>query len=974
MADIASDLGTLEHENFEHKPFVPFNKLEALFTHDKVLELLEQHDLEFHLIDETVKRVLNGGLKTFATLAAVQDIRSITRFIKEDQFSEVSLDARLPLKETDISRYFSNPEKGKLFLRRQWSFLAPIFFENQSRRELNDRIILPFLKKILIDKGGFAKVYRVTIHRSHHMLGTLTEVGGLAMLGNTQHRSMSTQPLDIDLICKQLERPDDKGTLAKEFDHEVSILSALRCLQHPHIIRLITAFTKGTIHNFLFPVADGDLGDLLNSPHRPLGFRNQTEIFGSLWGLSSALESVHNFFFPQLNIRQVGCHYDIKPKNILFSNGKLLLSDFGLSQLRMAKDGSQTTFKAGEGYYMAPECEAITDGFKRGRIGRASDVWSLGCVLAEILAYLSVEPAKGPTAVQSFTEDRRLKVGPCIFYIFFGDKEINPGVQRFLEHCKQNSSGGLRLLAEIVDKILQFDPDQRPSAVDVTRLLFHLTQQTRVFAITSTLGTDVEPLDLELKIEMERLRIWSETVGLNADPLNVPCSTWFAVNHSFDEYKNLQLLLINIQTEIGVIATELQKTSSSQPAFRLYYRLQQLQDQLWDGQPLAVRRMMFGRLEETMLSKDNPTQFQEASELAQGTLSDSLDGDSSSSSTERICRRFACLATMRSVASAIVRQDRQNQDLRLDRESIKGPWSDLGPHQIGNLELEGKPVLIEFLTYEMAWSSREDELLERVNAIASLRSKSVSIFPILRCCGYYPEPTRSRFGIVYKLPPEAQNTVPINFVTVLKRTEARTLQPSLTQRYKLAAVLVSHVLSFHRGGWLHKGISALNIICFPDAFPSIAASLSTPYFIGFNHSRVNDDNAYSSLSGPEMEYQHPVYQGNALSYADNSTNPIVRFRQEFDYYSVGMVLMEIAFWAPLKLITARIEGSRKEMLAKLLEKYVPVVKVYMGDIYGAAVQYCLTIYVEEQKEKYSPEDIRDGFNENVVMPISKCLV
>lgn len=50
-----------------------------------------------------------------------------------------------------------------------------------------------------------------------------------------------------------------------------------------------------------------------------------------------------------------------------------------------------------------------------------------------------------------------------------------------------------------------------------------------------------------------------------------------------------------------------------------------------------------------------------------------------------------------------------------------------------------------------------------------------------------------------------------------------------------------------------------------------------------------------------------------------------------------MVLMEIAFWTPLKSITESIEGSRKEMLEKLLEKYVPLVSAYMGDIYGAAV-------------------------------------
>ncbi|KAL9103274.1 MAG: hypothetical protein Q9163_001676 [Psora crenata] len=959
MADIAVRLGALEVENFEHKSFIPFSELKDLFTRDKVYELLRQYDLHFHLINEVVDRVLDGGLRTLAVLGAVQDIGSITRFIKEDQFSGVPLDARLPLQETDISRYFSNPEKGKLFLRRQWSFLAPVFSEYRLCRELDDRIILPFLHKKFVAQGGFGKVYRISVDASHYI---------------SQHQSKSTQPLD--LICKQLEQPDDEGTLAKEFDHEVSILSALSCLKHPNIITLITAFSKGKTCSFLFPVADGDLRKLLRTNYRLPGFQTVTEIFGSLWGLSSALDAVHNYFFSQLNIQQIGCHYDIKPKNILFSNGNLLLADFGLSRLKKTEEGSQTTFKRGEGDYIAPECEAITDGFKRGRIGRASDVWSLGCVLAEILAYLSVEPAEGPTAVQTFTEDRRLKVGPYIFHNFFGDKEINPGVQRFLERCKQNLSGELRLLARIVDKILQFDPDQRPLAADVTRFLFHLTQQTRVSAITSTLGKYVEPLDFELEIEMERLRIWSETVGLNADLLDVPGSAWFAANHSFDEYANLQQLLINIQTEIGLIATELEKTSFGQPAFRLYYRLQQLQDQLWDGQPLAVRHMMFDRLEETMLNKDNPAQSQEALKLIQGTPSDCPDRDSYSSSTERFCRSFACHATMRSVASAIVRQDHQNQDLRLDGKSIKELWFDLGPHAIGKFEPEDEPVLIEFLTYEKAWTSHEDELLERVNTIASLRSRSVSesIFPILQCRGYYPEPTRSRFGIVYQLPVEAKKTVPISFFSVLERTKARKLQPSLTQRYKLAATLVSHVLSFHRGGWLHKGISALNIIYFPDAFLDITASLSSPYFIGFNHSRVNDDNAYSSLSGPEMEYQHPIYQRNALSYADNSTNSMVRFRQEFDYYSVGMVLMEIAFWTPLKSFTERIEGSRKEMLEKLLKTHVPLVRKYMGDIFGAAVKYCLTMYVEEQKEKYSPEEIRDCFNENVVIPISKCLV
>ncbi|ERF76663.1 hypothetical protein EPUS_04483 [Endocarpon pusillum Z07020] len=337
---------------------------------------------------------------------------------------------------------------------------------------------------------------------------------------------------------------------------------------------------------------------------------------------------------------------------------------------------------------------------------------------------------------------------------------------------------------------------------------------------------------------------------------------------------------------------------------------------------------MFDRLEETLLSKDNLAQSREAFDSIQHAVVSSY-----SSSTEQFRQRFVYLATMKSVASAMLRQDHQTQGLKLDREFIKGPWFDLGPHAVGNLELNRVYVLIEYLTYEGTWNSREDELLERVNAIASLRNESVSesIFPILRCHGYYHEPARTRFGIVYQLPTEAQNTVPINLLTALKMTKSRTLQPSLTQSFKIASALVSHVLSFHRGGWLHRSISAFNIICFPDAFPSVAASLTKPYFVGFNHSRVNDDNEYSSLT--EMEYQHPVYQSNTRAYTDDTTNAIVRFRQEFDYFSVGMVLIEIALWRSLKSMTEKIEGSPEEMLVELQKK----VCIAGKDIYGRRV-------------------------------------
>lgn len=67
------------------------------------------------------------------------------------------------------------------------------------------------------------------------------------------------------------------------------------------------------------------------------------------------------------------------------------------------------------------------------------------------------------------------------------------------------------------------------------------------------------------------------------------------------------------------------------------------------------------------------------------------------------------------------------------------------------------------------------------------------------------------------------------------------------QRFELAKTLVSQVLDFRQGDWLHNSFSALSIICFPDVFSTIAESLASVYFIEFNNSRTNTVDAYTVL-------------------------------------------------------------------------------------------------------------------------------
>ena len=174
---ITSSLDRLEAENFEKKEFIPFNRLQLLLTHDKILELLQQNGVDFHSINEISDRVLHGGLRTLAILAKIHDIESITRFIKADQFHRVSLDSVLPLSDTEAINYLADPEKRSLFLRKQWIFLAPVFSEDPIPRELHGRTILPFLRRTDISEGGFGKVYKVRIDASHHQFSSIkTEV------------------------------------------------------------------------------------------------------------------------------------------------------------------------------------------------------------------------------------------------------------------------------------------------------------------------------------------------------------------------------------------------------------------------------------------------------------------------------------------------------------------------------------------------------------------------------------------------------------------------------------------------------------------------------------------------------------------------------------------------------------------------------------------------------------------------------
>jgi len=181
-------------------------------------------------------------------------------------------------------------------------------------------------------------------------------------------------------VALKVLRPELAASIgAERFLREIEISAKLN---HPGILTLIDSGTADGLPFYVMPFVEGEsLRDRLNR-EKQLPLEDALQITREV---AEALSVAHS---------QEVVHRDIKPENILLDAGHAMVADFGIARAVTTAGGAQLTetgIAVGTAAYMSPEQASAEK-----ELDARSDIYSLGCVLYEMLA--GEPPYTGPSA------------------------------------------------------------------------------------------------------------------------------------------------------------------------------------------------------------------------------------------------------------------------------------------------------------------------------------------------------------------------------------------------------------------------------------------------------------------------------------------------------------------------------------------------------------------------------------------------
>ncbi|KAM0331636.1 hypothetical protein ACHAQA_003315 [Verticillium albo-atrum] len=650
-------------------------------------------------------------------------------------------------------------------------------------------------------------------------------------------------------------------------------------------------------------------------------------------GLVSAVAAVHNFTATEVNLELIGCHHDVRPANILVDQRQFILTDFGLANLKDPSEGSSTAYKVRKGFNIAPECQDLDGNFATHRVSRPSDIWSLGCIILNLLTYMH----DGPDGISTFDDKRAFGIGHFEYALFHQGREPHPVVAEWIEYLKTKSDVAECMVLDITKEMLLHKPEQRPVAKKVEQTLFRaaITAQCQSTSskFDSLRDTDaITGLSTDLLVQHTRFQSWIAVTGYGY--LHIGHSdgaTIFAQDiHSFSLFQSISSLLANLNQQI---TANLRAPSTT-----------------CEGTLLPVR-LTITALYELI----TPQSRQKAQRLSEAFLS--------RTNNSRVEKETAL------------------EDEAVDVSDLHSPpRTSISPQ---GAELE---AFVTCSDYEV---NEPLGLSEKIEAAIEHEEHAINL-PHRGEIHHVPEDAPldvphsvSRTVVDNGLPcrPMSLHQI-LSLATGSHEDLDANMLPSMNRRFQLAYDVASSLRQLHDEGHTYEGLSSDQIRFLPPdkSFQDPSSPMWThkPYLVGIP---LNDPAKRSSREGSgevtdplsregqhalSSPYQHPQYRERNI-----------RYRLAYDCYSLGVILLEIGFWKPISQLASRegldAEGTRVHLLSRRL----PWLKHLMGETYHAVVSVCLSqelgnddgedAGIQEQQQR----ELQVSFEAKVVSPLSR---
>ncbi|RFU33952.1 hypothetical protein B7463_g2366, partial [Scytalidium lignicola] len=757
---------------------------------------------------------------------------------------------------------------------------------------------------------------------------------------------------------------EDEELIAKEFQDEDRILKMLNTLHNKSIVQLYISYKHKGVYNFLFPMADMDLEHLLTAASKPVPFQDDIAVIKALFSLGAALAGVHEFYSEQLGVEFKGCHHDLKPRNILVSQGTFVLADFGLCRFKGLEAESKSLSK-NIGDYLAPECREPN--MQRKLVGRKSDIWSFGCIIVEVLGYMT----GGVDTVTALREERSTDSNGWRSHSFHSNGGLKVCIQNWLDIKSTNPNHVL--LVDLIKRMLSTDPSSRPNVnivQNILRCFYSKCLLDSSLALCQDLVT--KHINPHFFFDSARLKSWGYAVGI-FQPRHAWSWRTCQVNLLTDAtieileglYGKLQTILEEAPS-IGSDDDSEENSSVDTDVEELGIDVESREvrdtiDKLLKLIPRDVKATSELFLLTNLLSTNNPLALHQIQLAAK--KQGNLVAVGSMAELKQVVRQAQGEGTLGELANTLPAGSEVTE-----RRAF-------GSHMIGDCSIPNSPlesVLIEWRPYNSAAHRPTAELLRRVDASVNIPNvkRKPSEVRVLECIGYYEEPQRRSFGVVYRLSSPSPSKAPTIlepaslFELITTTSNSDRGKPYLGERFEIARTIAMCTFYIHSCNWLHKRLNSHNVIFLVPKGSTVSRSARLPYLIGFNYAREDkdDEGSYGPPSESELvPYLHPDYITTK------------KFRKLFDYYSVGLLLLEIGIWRTAKSMSDPHPLHSPEALrTEFVTRYLPELPYCMGEIYYRATKACLT---EEIGTIDTPEeDVVTAFQTLVIDKLQTCIV